>query len=502
MADVALKNAKLDRRTAKSALTRCKKTLSKQIEIKRPGPEVRDALTKLQNAFDDLVVKHENYSKLIEDDEEFEVQEGWMEKCQETFMEMEIKAKIYLDNLVTKGKGPLKTSFTGNNTNSTEPEPGVSGISSMQLSESEGTLDDPAETIDDVQNANVLENATDNTVQEDDYNVQNASSVVISQAPQNHLNNSTIGETASSGDNESGATCGFKMEKPKMPKFAGDVREYAIFRADFKHAIESRYSKRDSITFLRACLQGKPLDLIRGIGSDYDAAWDYLDSIYGDPRFVSDTVTQDIVKFRSLQHGDDARFCDLVHLVKRCYNTLKEVGVPNDMDNSHMLSIIEQKMCTDDRKVWSRDLERERKPATLQGLLSWMSVEMKSRMRATAPLRSSSTNQRTVHHVRTDGDNDMRPTNYKCWLCKNSTHWPDQCLKFAALSIDDRLKTAKENHVCFSCLKRAGRDHRAANCTRRQQCTKAENGTQCTTRRQQCTKGTFSQTLDINLERP
>ena len=74
------------------------KTLSKQIEIKRPGLEVRDALTKLQNAFDDLVVKHENYSKLIEDDEEFEVQEGWKEKCQETFMEMEIKAKIYLDN--------------------------------------------------------------------------------------------------------------------------------------------------------------------------------------------------------------------------------------------------------------------------------------------------------------------------------------------------------------------------------------------------------------------
>ena len=63
------------------------------------------------------------------------------------------------------------------------------------------------------------------------------------------------------------------------------------------------------------------------------------------------------MKFRALKNGEDARFCDLVHLVKRCYNTLKEVGVPRDMDNSHMLSIIEQKMSTDDRKVWSRDLE-------------------------------------------------------------------------------------------------------------------------------------------------
>jgi len=35
-----------------------------------------------------------------------------------------------------------------------------------------------------------------------------------------------------------------------MPKFAGDVREYAIFRADFKHAIESKYNKRDAITLI------------------------------------------------------------------------------------------------------------------------------------------------------------------------------------------------------------------------------------------------------------
>ena len=49
--------------------------------------------------------------------------------------------------------------------------------------------------------------------------------------------------------------------------FAGEVREYAIFRADFKHAIESHYPKRDSTTFLRTCLQRKPLNLIKWIGS-------------------------------------------------------------------------------------------------------------------------------------------------------------------------------------------------------------------------------------------
>ena len=87
-------------------------------------------------------------------------------------------------------------------------------------------------------------------------------------------------------------SCGFQMEKPKLLKFSGNVREHDIFRANFKHAIETSYSKRDSITLLRTCLQEKPLELIKGIGSDYDATWEYLDSIFGDARFVLDTMLQ------------------------------------------------------------------------------------------------------------------------------------------------------------------------------------------------------------------
>ena len=50
------------------------------------------------------------------------------------------------------------------------------------------------------------------------------------------------------------SACGFKMEKSKLPKFSRDVREYTIFKADFKHDIEPRYSKRDAVTLLRTCL--------------------------------------------------------------------------------------------------------------------------------------------------------------------------------------------------------------------------------------------------------
>ena len=93
--------------------------------------------------------------------------------------------------------------------------------------------------------------------------------------------------------------------------------------------------------------------------------------------------------------------------MKRSFNTLKEVDVPRDMDNSHMLSIIEQKMCADDRKVWCRDLERDGKKATSKGLMEWMTLEMKSRKRATAPLRTGSSS-RLVNHFLTDSPDESR----------------------------------------------------------------------------------------------
>ena len=89
---------------------------------------------------------------------------------------------------------------------------------------------------------------------------------------------------SSSKDNQASASrgatipCQVQMERPRLPRFSGDVREYSTFRSDFQHLIGTRYPKRDAITILRTCLQGKPLELIRGIGNDYDAAWAYLET--------------------------------------------------------------------------------------------------------------------------------------------------------------------------------------------------------------------------------
>ena len=470
------KQAKISRRTAKAALTRAGKTVNKLIADNRPISEVSEAFNKYQECFESLVNLHEEFIKLVDDDAEFEIEEAWLGECQENFMDAELHAKIYLETNSCKGKGLGEGNAGKGSQNAGEPGPsfivpkphevetmigmqesaavaevqndkgmiGISGQDTSKTANSSCTLSDPVDTVTTTE-------STNNEIGSQDASVTIDSPLTTSK-------------------------CNFKLEKPKLPVFNGDVTEYAIFRADFKHAVESHYTKRDAITFLRNCLRDKPLQLIKGIGTDYDAAWEYLDAIYGDPRVVSDSVTQDLNKFKALQDGEDSRFCELVHLVRRSYNTLKEVGLPGDMNNSHVLSVIERKMSSDDRKVWSRELERIGKRATLDGLLQWMTSEMKSRMRATAAVRSGSSHRGSLNHFRKEDENQGK---HKCWICKTSTHWPDQCRKFEALSIDDRIKSAMDNHVCFSCLKKAGRNHRLSNCSRRKKCTNTDNGREC-----------------------
>ena len=103
-----------------AAITRCGNWLNNVIEVNRPGSEVRDALDKVENAYNELVVKHEDYTKLIDDDTKFEEAETWMEDCQGSFMNYVMRAKMYFESLVSQEKQTLESGATTKKTASNE----------------------------------------------------------------------------------------------------------------------------------------------------------------------------------------------------------------------------------------------------------------------------------------------------------------------------------------------------------------------------------------------
>ena len=104
---------------------------------------------------------------------------------------------------------------------------------------------------------------------------------------------------------------------------------------------------------------------------------------------------------------------------------------------------------------------------------------MKSRMRATAPIRTGMSSRHYVNQLRAKERGSDKQQRNKCWFCKDSQHWTDQCHRFRALEVDERIKAAKENHACFSCLKVAGCNHNMDTYLKSRQCTQQENGIQC-----------------------
>ena len=223
------KAAKLTRRNAKASLTRSGRALVHRITNQRSVDEVKETLAIVENVYNDLVQKHEKFTELIEEDKAFEVEEHWLEECQRHFLNLDSRATEYLQETLDE-KG-----------------------SSKKDDNEQGRI-----TVDD--------EATEN----ENTNVEEFSSGSQVETPRNQNNEQAGQDSIAQGDTSE--ICAFKIEKPKMPRFNGDVRDYTIFKADFKYIIGTKYNNRDAITLLRSALTGKPLEMIKGIGLDYSAA--------------------------------------------------------------------------------------------------------------------------------------------------------------------------------------------------------------------------------------
>ena len=133
----------------------------------------------------------------------------------------------------------------------------------------------------------------------------------------------------------------FNMERPKLPTFSGDIREYNVFKADFQHVIHPHYGGRDALMILRSCLKGKPLQHIRRIGRDYEAARGQLDKSRSAVKQVT-TVEERQQDYRcwiykskdghwpdqckTFLHKSPAERLALVKSSRACYSCLKQAG--------------------------------------------------------------------------------------------------------------------------------------------------------------------------------
>ncbi len=68
-------------------------------EQRRTANEVRDHLVRVKQAFENVVLKHEEYTNLIIEDEDFQTEEKWLDDCQNDFLKLDNEAKSYVEKI-------------------------------------------------------------------------------------------------------------------------------------------------------------------------------------------------------------------------------------------------------------------------------------------------------------------------------------------------------------------------------------------------------------------
>ncbi|XP_033107234.1 uncharacterized protein LOC117109097 isoform X3 [Anneissia japonica] len=267
MAEENEQSLRMQRRNAKAKFTRSANAMRTLTELSRQEDEVNEVFSKVREAYEIVQIKHEQLIDVIEDDEEFEKQEDWMLECQGRFLELSIQNKDY-------------------GTDGDEVDDGEQN-SAQQVEQNEAVDQEAAEQQVVVQVAEeeqkaepVVPDAEGNDgheIAEEDGNV--AQGQIVIKVDEGTNDAPAIPHISASKGKDL-----FKIERPKLPKFSGDVRDYYIFRADFRQFIESRYRDKEAVTILRSSLNGKPLELIRGLGritEQHGTIWMLFTAILG-----------------------------------------------------------------------------------------------------------------------------------------------------------------------------------------------------------------------------
>ena len=132
------------------------------------------------------------------------------------------------------------------------------------------------------------------------------------------------------------------MEKIRLPRFEGEIREYSQFKKDFQKQVLPTLNVDNATYVLRSCLGKEPSDTVKSVDDDLDEMWRRLDSKYGDPAKIADVIIDGIRRTRMIREGEEKRFIDFVTMLEDGYRDLKRLGLEAEITTTSSVSIIER----------------------------------------------------------------------------------------------------------------------------------------------------------------
>ena len=196
------------------------------------------------------------------------------------------------------------------------------------------------------------------------------------------------------------------LEKIKMPRFSGELREYLRFRKDVEVQVMPSLNSSTAPYTLRFASAKGPLVVVERDDDDIDEMWPRLDEKYGDPAKVTDVLINSIQRVKAIKEGEDERFVEFVEIIESGYRDLLRLGLEKEITTTSSISIIEKRLPAVIRREWARlvssDSSSVDKKNKFPGLLKFLPNQKRaieydlSDLQASGSLRSQAGRQ-SVH---------------------------------------------------------------------------------------------------------
>lgn len=243
-----------------------------------------------------------------------------------------------------------------------------------------------------------------------------------------------------------------KLERFKFPIFDGDIRKYAKFRYEFNKFVKPMCSTNQLTFILKGYLCDSVKKDVENFDNDINRMWQRLDSKYGSKQKLIDSIISD---FKQLPESNDspAMLLKTIDVIEAAHNELECIDATEELNNSTILSMIEQRMTTKMHEEWVQ-IAIETAPSQRFNKLMPFLDNWKNRIEyGTSKLRLAPENVDSFER--------------KCLIHQNCKHPIWRCRTFQALTIPERLEIVRKSQACILCLDIG---HVATNCTKVKQC--------------------------------
>ena len=270
-----------------------------------------------------------------------------------------------------------------------------------------------------------------------------------------------------------------------LSTYQGDPLKYHEFWRSFENSVDQtsvddavkltrllHYCAGDVKKLLQPCMIMKPTE-------GYHKAKILLKEKYGNPVMIAHAWLRKVTEGKNIAAQDKHGLAEMADEIQICVQTLEAVGQASELTSQHVLLKIVERLPYHLRTGWLKVVGRARKEGRLPAITDLVAFlqqiadeendpvfgrltirEQGSKMSA---FKKSGKTSRGVFTTSTDAEGSKTRSCVQC----GGEHSLFGCSEFKQLKIEDRLKLAQKERLCYNCLKKG---HMTRDCNLNRTC--------------------------------